>query len=116
MMEKRGLQKVTIIAVAIIAASFILVVAINNGTRYIGDAIGNGLNSIGSSVASTGANQPFDDAYMSDYQASAFIKVNYDNFLIIVESGELSGTFTIIQDERVFSKEKLIQWLSNRIE
>jgi hypothetical protein len=115
MSDKQGFIKTLIVFAAIIIASFVLAAAINKGSRYIGDAIGNGLSYIGSSVYSTGEKQSFDD-FMSDYEAAAFLKVNIDDFYVFAESGELNGTFSTIQGQRVFSKEKLTQWFNDRVE
>ncbi|MDR1617334.1 MAG: hypothetical protein LBR98_10130 [Syntrophomonadaceae bacterium] len=114
MSEKQSLTKTLVLAAAIIIASLIFAVAIKNASEYIGNAIGNGLNHIGNSVSATGVRQSFDE-YMSEYEASAFLRINIDDFYTFVESGELNGTFTIIQGGRVFSKEELTRWLDDRI-
>ena len=54
--------------------------------------------------------------YLSEYEASAFARVNVDDFQRIIGTGDLDWTFTIIQGNRVFSKEKLSLWLEIRIQ
>lgn len=54
--------------------------------------------------------------YLSEYEASAFLSMNTNDFIIFIQSGELQGTYTVIQGNNVFSKEKLSQWVEARIE
>ena len=95
-----------------------------------------------------------DREFMSEWDAARFIMVNPDEFHGIIESGELSGTYTVFQverrewriprefieragvgvfefeaavpvqqeydivitDHRVFSRERLTEWLHNRMD
>jgi len=93
-----------------------------------------------------------DREFMSDWQAAAFIGMSWEEFESIVESGELSGTYTAFQverqvwrrwedttewiiedptiparpipmeydivtvDHRVFSRERLAEWLLSRMD
>ncbi len=52
--------------------------------------------------------------FMSAYEASAFLMIGIDDFDAFVDSGQLGGTFTVIEGNRVFSKEKLTQWLDSQ--
>jgi len=54
--------------------------------------------------------------YMSEYEASAFLGMITDDFIEFVQSGELKGTYTVVQENYVFSKDKLAEWMKNRIE
>ena len=56
--------------------------------------------------------------YLSEYEAADFLRVDYDDiFLRLIDSGELDGTYYSFRlDWRVFSKQKLSQWMDYRIE
>lgn len=54
--------------------------------------------------------------FMSTIEAACFINMSEDNFIPIVKSGELNGTFFIINDTYIFSKEKLTQWMNEQID
>jgi Fe2+ transport system protein B len=62
----------------------------------------------------TNGTQQFGD-FLSEYEASAFLNMNTDDFIIFIRSGELEGTYTVIQGNTVFSKEKLSIWAESRI-
>ena len=57
-----------------------------------------------------------DIEYLSVYEVSGYLRIGYDNLNKLIESGELNGTYTIIEGSIVFSKEKLSEWMKNRIE
>jgi hypothetical protein len=54
--------------------------------------------------------------YLSDNEAAAFLRIGYEEFPEFVDSGALRGTFTTIEGYRVFSKDKLSEWVNARIE
>lgn len=54
--------------------------------------------------------------YMSEYEAAGFLMLDADELMAFIQTGELNETFTVIQGQYVFSKEKLTQWINRRIE
>ena len=93
-----------------------------------------------------GGNHPPGE-FMSEWSAARFIEMTHEEFTGIIESGELSGTYTVFQverevwlpwddymlwdadlatvpveyeivtvDHRVFSRERLVEWLQQRID
>lgn len=56
------------------------------------------------------------DDYMSQYEAAAFLKIDADTFTGMMRSGQLLGTYTVVEGGSVFSREKLSQWIEDRIE
>ena len=51
----------------------------------------------------------FDEAFI-------YVKFNrFDAFQSLIDSGELDGTYTKFSDKIIFSKEKLSQWMEERI-
>ena len=62
--------------------------------------------------------------YLDEYDAAAFLlmyedssnMVDIDSFRKLVGSGDLNWTFTTINGNKVFSKEKLALWLEIRVQ
>jgi hypothetical protein len=52
--------------------------------------------------------------FMPEYEAAGFLMIGINDFDAFVDSGQLDGTFAVIEGNRVFSKEKLTQWLDSQ--
>lgn len=115
--KSKDLVKTIIFSAAIIIASLILAFAINKGARYIGDPIGNGLSFIGINMPAAAIDRESQfGEFMSSHEASLFLSIQPYDLQDLIDLGELSGTYTVVADGYVFSKEKLTQWAENRIE
>ena len=56
-----------------------------------------------------------DNSFMADVEAARFMRMNDRLFASLLASGELDGTFAIIEENYVFSRDKLIRWLDDKI-
>jgi len=62
--------------------------------------------------------------YLDEYEAASFLcmyednssEIDIDSFRKLVGSGDLDWTFTTINGNKVFSKEKLALWLKIRVQ
>ncbi|MCL2773175.1 MAG: hypothetical protein FWD71_07470 [Oscillospiraceae bacterium] len=59
--------------------------------------------------------QQFDE-YLTAYDVERFLKITDDDLNTLIQSGELKGTYTIIQGHNVFSRDKLSEWIKTRID
>lgn len=53
--------------------------------------------------------------YLSKYEVAAYLNITDEDVEKLLNSGELDGTYTVAGANYVFSREKLDEWVSNRI-
>lgn len=54
--------------------------------------------------------------YLSEYEVGIYLKIDDATFTSLVSSGDLDGTYAAVPGGKIFSKEKLSQWVEARIE
>lgn len=53
--------------------------------------------------------------YLSIYEVAAYLKISNEDVGTLLHTGQLDGTYTAAGDSYVFSREKLDEWVANRI-
>lgn len=53
--------------------------------------------------------------YLSKYEVAAYLRITDEDVDKLFHSGELEGTYTVAGANYVFSREKLDEWVENRI-
>ena len=56
------------------------------------------------------------DEFMSLWETRAFLRLSETQLDTLIQSGELTGTYTILQGQKIFSRELLTDWLRSRME
>ena len=52
-----------------------------------------------------------DSDFMSTYQVSQYLSVDQESILDMIEDGRFAGTYAMIGENYIFSKEKLHKWI-----
>ena len=50
---------------------------------------------------------------MSQYDVAAYFDITVDDVYELLNSGELDGTYTMVGESYIFSREKLDEWVKN---
>lgn len=66
------------------------------------------------SVTTSESDNKLED-FLSEYEASDFLKISYEDLTSLIKSHELDSCFTKINGTYVFSKTALEEWMGNRI-
>lgn len=53
--------------------------------------------------------------YLSKYEVSAYLNISNEDVEMLLDSGKLEGTYTVAGTSYVFSREKLDEWVAERI-
>lgn len=53
--------------------------------------------------------------YLSKYEVAVYLRITDEDVDKLFNSGELEGTYTLAGAKYVFSREKLDEWIENRI-
>lgn len=62
-----------------------------------------------------GDNDYFEDKYLSETEAAAFLKMSDDDFSKLVQSGELNDSYATIQGKRIFWEKGLSYYIQRNI-
>ena len=101
---------------AIVIGSVIICTGIIVAGYSIANRISGVPNSIQVTTDNGGGIYPYtEDTYLSESEASAFLKLSNADIQSLLETGVLSRTYTTIQGQRVFSKNALANYLGDRI-
>lgn len=57
-----------------------------------------------------------DEEFMSIFQAASYLKMDYNLFKELVDSGEFASTYVILNGDYVFSRSRLDDYLYNLID
>ena len=65
-------------------------------------------------VTNTGTTAEYQE-FLSQYEASAFLSIDSDELVNLINAGELDGIGTKIGESYVFSRTELEGWMNNKI-
>ena len=54
--------------------------------------------------------------YLSKYEICNYLNISYEDVDEMLESGALEGTYTMVDKSYIFSRQKLDEWVEERIE
>lgn len=54
--------------------------------------------------------------YLSKYGICDYLNISYEDVEELLESGALEGTYTMVDNSYIFSRQKLDEWVEERIE
>lgn len=57
-----------------------------------------------------------DEEFMSIFQAASYLKLDYDLFEQLVDSGEFASTYIVLDGQYIFSRSRLDNYLYNLID
>ena len=66
------------------------------------------------SVSTSDSTQQFGD-YLSTYEASAYLRIETDNLMELIQSGELDGAIYQVGEDYIISRQALREWVGSRI-
>lgn len=95
-----------IISIGIIIAGYFISSALSTNTNL---AFPNSIHVIDDSNDS-------DEEFMSIFQAASYLKMDYNLFKELVDSGEFASTYVILNGDYVFSRSRLDDYLYNLID
>ena len=53
--------------------------------------------------------------YLSEYEVAAYLSITDEDVELLLSQGELEGTYLSAGSSRMFSREKLDEWVENRL-
>lgn len=56
------------------------------------------------------------EEYLVEFGVTEFCHIDMDELDNLIKSGELKGTYTTVNGTHIFSRDKLSEWLINRME
>ncbi len=54
--------------------------------------------------------------YLSKHEICDYLNISYEDVEELLESGALEGTYTMVDNSYIFSRQKLDEWVEERIE